>query len=376
MDRTYDRVDLAPVQRRRSELRASMVAWRRIRMLQRAIGLACLLACLSHCAQDRDEDAAEAQEGSEAKSAVSGPQPATLESFRACGGDPTGEWDAESLTFGIYDRPAALETPACRDTVEAVEVIAYGGARFDRTQVAFDVSFSPHFETNFDEACVAELRDVQPADRKQCVVVGRRLARAQGYASDICTLGPPPCSCRFGMKPKVLTTEDAYSVEGSELAFGAGSLNPFCVHDDLLELRLVVNEAPVLLVFRRAGAVGDTAGEAESDVTLQALVGEWSGKAKSRQRESTLDMALTVDTAGQVTGEGFDCVWFVDADGTVLGQGSLTFQTGTTIHIPTVSWETQLAESRSEMSGELYIYSEPFFDMDVTLTKRAKRRGP
>lgn len=107
----------------------------------------------------------------------------------------------------------------------------------------------------------------------------------------------------------------------------------------------------------------------KSDVSfaLSDLVGEWTGEASNSS--NTINLNLTVDEDGNVTGSGVSSTWSITVKGKVTGGGSFSFIAGSSFMVSSGSWDLKLNDGKTRLTGEFDVSFSGLHDMDVTLTK-------
>ena len=109
------------------------------------------------------------------------------------------------------------------------------------------------------------------------------------------------------------------------------------------------------------------AGAEQTTYELSDIVGSWTGTVENSY--NTLNLNLTVDSDGKVSGSGVSSTWSIDSDGKITGGGSFSFIAGSSLIIASSSWSAQLNSNKTKISGTFNVGYSTLHDMAVDLTK-------
>jgi hypothetical protein len=179
--------------------------------------------------------------------------------FAPCGGDPTGEWNVESLCLPDEAIPGC---PGGR--VGFTQVMPQGSFSFgDDHRYSSRLAFSGALSLTMPISCVAQQSGVPPG-LLNCLVLGLTLQMAQpppgsGITSVSCT-GLEVCTCSLGFSAQPQTATGSYATSGTSLLLDGGGQAQslaYCAADPALLLNTqltapLMGNVDVQLSLRRA----------------------------------------------------------------------------------------------------------------------------
>jgi len=127
----------------------------------------------------------------------------------------------------------------------------------------------------------------------------------------------------------------------------------------------------ILFVLSFLGFVGcsdDDDDDSSGNFAQADIVGDWKGTAKNSSNTITLN--LSVSSSGKVTGSGVSSTWTVASDGKVTGGGSFSFVAGSSYISASASWDLQLSEDKTSLTGKFDVSYSSLHSMTVNLTKQ------
>ena len=100
---------------------------------------------------------------------------------------------------------------------------------------------------------------------------------------------------------------------------------------------------------------------------LSDIVGTWAGTAENSS--NALNLTLSVDNTGKVSGSGVSSTWSVDESGKVTGGGSFSFVSGSSYTVAAAGWHMVLNQGKTTLTGKFNVAYPSLHDMDVNLVK-------
>lgn len=171
--------------------------------------------------------------------------------FSACGGDPVGTWDVESMCFEDLSAFSigAIDEPACSDFLRSIDARPMGSLelRGDGTGTQ-QVSLQIDFEVTFTRDCIGALGGM--ASDAQCSALEGEFTSQSELAFAGCQLRNGGCDCVLTSTVMQLASMGSFEVRGSQLVDG-GSATDFCVRSDRLTLREVTPMGAGQVVYKR-----------------------------------------------------------------------------------------------------------------------------
>jgi len=103
------------------------------------------------------------------------------------------------------------------------------------------------------------------------------------------------------------------------------------------------------------------------EYALNDLVGVWTGQASTST--NPIDLNLTVDQDGIVSGSGVSSDWSISVRGKVSGEGTYSFTANASLVVANGSWDLQLSDDKLTLTGEFDVSAPGLHNLEVTLKK-------
>lgn len=170
--------------------------------------------------------------------------------FDACGGDPEGSWNVDSICF--FEASVLLgrtaETPGCEDLLEDVTVYSLGSYQFESGMLQQDVAYALDLQVRFTPECV-DAATGGDASEGVCEAFADDYLLDPSLLDAQCALADGGCDCTLMTTDREFDSDGEYAVDGDQLDFGGPQ--DFCVDGDTMRLRVMAAGLDGILTFSR-----------------------------------------------------------------------------------------------------------------------------
>jgi hypothetical protein len=152
--------------------------------------------------------------------------------FTACGGDPTGIWEIQSICsegdfVAAFNAEMAADFSACGSVFTSAKLAGAGSVTYGGGTVTYDCTTRMAMSLTYTPSCFSAATGGLTASASTCSQNATRMSNEPGGAAT-CSYAGENCSCDTTLT-KVNTTTDSYSVSGSTITEGGGDSYTFCV---------------------------------------------------------------------------------------------------------------------------------------------------
>jgi len=166
------------------------------------------------------------------------------QTFAACGGDPTGTWDIESVCLD-GDLVAAYNanlSQSCANQITRANLSATGSATygvdpvFSHPTVTYEATTVLQVSETYTPACALDVYGYATLDSNTCAQIEETLQNYDQEKQVTCSFTGTNCACNVTIK-HLNTTTDTYAVNGSDITEGDASTYAFCVSGNTMTQR-------------------------------------------------------------------------------------------------------------------------------------------
>lgn len=159
--------------------------------------------------------------------------------FKACGGDPTGDWTADEVCVSNPEKvfAATVNQAACSSALKSVKDVGASGDYSLGADKMFNSSIivSGTASFSFSDACIKAL-GIGSSAASDCSKVQSEFSKQSGVKSATCSASGGNCDCEI-TSDLGDPSKGSYTVSGSNIT-AANVSEPFCVSGGDLKLQL------------------------------------------------------------------------------------------------------------------------------------------
>jgi hypothetical protein len=150
--------------------------------------------------------------------------------FKACGGDPRGDWVADALHFTDASSLLDLTDAECKKALHGVSVSVAGRVNIGTATYNRDLTYTIDLDVLLTKECLRAFTGESAAVANDfvCNDVEDQFRARPAFASAACSVEKESCSCALATKERSSRQDGAYTVDGDDLVLGTERV-AFCV---------------------------------------------------------------------------------------------------------------------------------------------------